>query len=284
MTTIKEEKIIYYTNDVKIVKLTKNAKSLCVKSYLNTESRVNRELYENEIYVNETLQRLKHKNITRYYGRRGLNLIFEYSSIGSLYDYRLRNEEIEGKFLSRLINGIVNGLKAMHQVGYVHNDIKMSNILLFKDKKGELYPKLCDFNVSHRAAIRPSQQVVDEPDDDILNLKIDIDYTSLPDQCIRLFPTSKYNIDISSISTPSSDYYDLGIMLYELIFGEKPFTDDENYYMTVANKTYANREYYKRCHNETLKDLLEKLITTEENRLNDDNILDHPYFKRPHDY
>jgi serine/threonine protein kinase len=270
MSTTNEEEI-YYNDYVKIIKFTKK-KTLCAKHYLNDKKEF-RELADNEIYINNVLYRLKHKNITRYYGNKGRILVFEYSSIGSLYDYMLKNV-IEDDLLKRLIYEFVCGLKAVHMAGIVHNDIKMSNILLFRDKRGNLFPKLCDFNVSHKAFTR--KVVVDEPPEDELSFSLDEGFRRR-DETVRLFPIARFNIDNSFLATYASDYFNLGIMIYQLIFRELPFTV-EDVYKSVKEKAYARRDCYNSYKDDSLKDLIEKLLISEEKRLNDENILEHPYF------
>ena len=43
---------------------------------------------------------------------------------------------------------ICKGIFELHRLGILHGDIKPSNILLFDDGNGTLYPKICDFGIS----------------------------------------------------------------------------------------------------------------------------------------
>jgi serine/threonine protein kinase len=259
---------IYLSQDILVYKTNNtNGKTLCVKKYLNHDKKLFRELANNEIYINEKLKRSRY--VTRYYGNTGYELLFEYSSIGNLYDYKLRTGKLENDLLRRIILDIVLGLKAIHKEGIIHNDLKMSNILLFSDKKGRIFPKLSDFNVSYEMLVPMESKECEE-----LSFKINCD---LDRRTSYLFPVSGYNVDRSTLPTFASDYFALGVMIYELIIGELPFKCI-NIFKAVENKTYRENEDFKTYPNRMFKDLIENLITIEKHRLNDSTILKHPFF------
>jgi serine/threonine protein kinase len=266
--------IIYNTSDIRITKHTKNDKNFIIKDYLKDEKLL-KELADNEININESLKKLRHKNITRYYGHRTFcnSLVFEYSSIGSLYDYKLKHRYIESGVLKDIVTGVVNGIRALHSMGIIHNDIKMSNVLLFRDKKGRLYPKLCDFNISHEVKVRAYTPIAETQDDEF-NFTLE----PVPMKPTYFFPIARPNLDRRILPTFPSDYFALGLMLYELFIGEKPFGIFEDVIESVEKKCYARTDAYMRCDNAVIKDLIERLIVEESDRLNDENILEHQFF------
>ena len=93
---------------------------------------------------------------------------------------------------------ILDGLVRLHHAGIVHRDIKPSNIML--DEKGE--PKLMDFGIAHISEETSEKGVWGTPS-----------YMS-PEQ-LR-----------GEAADGRSDIFALGVMLYELATGRKPFAGE----------------------------------------------------------
>lgn len=130
---------------IKIVKLEKNKKINNVSKLID---QVNKEL--------EILSLFDHPNIIGYYGtlfnKKEVWLISELCEMGSLSN--IINEYfingLENEILtSVIIKYILEGLKYIHNSGYIHRDIKGKNILL--KRNGEI--KICDFGISNIRAI-----------------------------------------------------------------------------------------------------------------------------------
>ncbi|HPH94731.1 MAG TPA: protein kinase [Anaerolineaceae bacterium] len=124
---------------------------------------------------------------------------------GESLDYRVG----EGKKLSleeicEVLKGVASALDAAHQKGIIHRDIKPSNILLQHDphSPNKLVPKLVDFGlvrVSGESGATRTGIVVGSPP-----------YMS-PEQ-IQGEPLTR-----------QSDIYSLGVVVYEMVAGQKPF-------------------------------------------------------------
>src|SRR5262249_8715835 len=101
--------------------------------------------------------------------------------------------------LARLFDQIISALALAHRRGVIHRDIKPANILL--DEEGNAY--LADFGIakdlSERAPIWPADQPVFTPG------------YAAPEQIL-----------VEQI-TLQADLYSLGIMLYELLTGQRAF-------------------------------------------------------------
>ena len=107
--------------------------------------------------------------------------------------------------LCTIFVGVLRGLEHAHREGIVHRDLKPANIMI--DERGdEPVAKIIDFGVARRLADGPSPA-------DFEAIRGTAAYMS-PDE-IR----SPHDV------CEASDLYSLGVMLYELCTGTRPFTD-----------------------------------------------------------
>jgi len=155
--------------------------------------------FENEA---RALARIYHKNIVK---------IFRFGMHGNVHYIAM--EFVEGTSVKKMIEGrrklqidqvkeilrqSLVGLNHIHRTGIVHNDVKPSNILV--DKNGEV--KLVDFGIVQLAETR--------------------------DQKKRAFAagTVEYlspEVIRGSAPTPQADLYALGVTLYFMLCGQRPF-------------------------------------------------------------
>jgi len=152
------------------------------------------------------LEKLHHPNIVRFYG------IEEYDS----FVYMLLNF-IEGKTLKRFIydfdsslndnqvglvsRGICTALQFAHNEGFVHCDVKPSNIMI--NQQGNVL--LADFGIARMAEVATATMV----------------------GCGTPAYMAPEQIDGKS-PVPQTDIYAFGVVLYEMLTGgERPFTGEE---------------------------------------------------------
>jgi eukaryotic-like serine/threonine-protein kinase len=128
---------------------------------------------------------------------------------GTLRD-RIRNSPLPLNESCQYLRNIADALDYMHQHGIIHRDIKASNILL--DDAGNCY--LADFGIA-RASNESTQMTTTGS---VLGT---VDYIAP-----ELFET---NIKANE----RSDFYSLGVLLYEMVTGHLPFTA-ENQIAVVA--------------------------------------------------
>ncbi|HYW71461.1 MAG TPA: protein kinase [Pyrinomonadaceae bacterium] len=110
---------------------------------------------------------------------------------------------------AEIVRQVAGALDAAHEQGVVHRDLKSDNIMLSKTNGGE-WAKVLDFGI---AKIQES----DSRDADITaaNLVIGTPQYMSPEQCSQ-----------SAAIDARTDVYSLGVILYEMLAGQPPFTGD----------------------------------------------------------
>ena len=147
---------------------------------------------------------LRHPNIVPTYdsGRAGDKLYIAAQFInGQPLNDRIKNGKVTPREASLWVAKIASAVHYAHEQGIVHRDIKPHNIIL--DKKNE--PQLMDFGLAKRVDEESTMTV----DGSLLGTPA---YMS-PEQARG----EHQNVG------PASDQYSVGVMLYELLTGVKPF-------------------------------------------------------------
>jgi eukaryotic-like serine/threonine-protein kinase len=155
---------------------------------------------------------ISHPNVVTVldFGEHGARpyLVMEYAPGGSLAD--VTGTPMDPDRARDVVAKIAAGAGAAHARGIVHRDIKPANVLL--DQHGN--PKLADFGIAAAAGgerLTATGTTVGSPH-----------YIS-PEQAA------------GSIATPASDVYSLGVVLYELLTGHRPFEDEGVMAVLVAH-------------------------------------------------
>src|SRR5581483_1711490 len=107
-----------------------------------------------------------------------------------------------------LAKGILEGVSFAHEEGVVHGDLKPENVLL--DAQGE--PKIADLGLSRarRRELLERQKA--------LQASMGTEPSKVRGTFDYLAPEVRHGGEI----TPASDVYALGVLLYELLCGERP--------------------------------------------------------------
>lgn len=125
---------------------------------------------------------------------------------GAALDAAARDLSVEQKAL--LIREVAGAVQAAHSAGLIHRDLKPANILV-ADHDGQLHPYVLDFGIARLeevAGLTMTGQVMGTPG-----------YLS-PEQARGEVATLDRRTDVFS----------LGVILYELLSGAKPFDGDSN--------------------------------------------------------
>ncbi|MVM28706.1 protein kinase [Spirosoma sp. HMF4905] len=134
--------------------------------------------------------------------------IMKYYPDGNLADL-LRRVALTPPQIYDITRGILVGLQHLHQHRIVHRDFKPANILISRDNAGRFIPKIADFGLSKLV----SDDELDSSDFDLSDGRGTPSYKA-PEQ-----------IEGSRVSF-NLDLWAFGVILYEMITGEKPFRAD----------------------------------------------------------
>ena len=134
-------------------------------------------------------------------------IVMEYIDGITLKDYIEREKKLTWKEASHLIVQILRALQHAHDRGIIHRDIKPQNIMMFED--GTI--KVMDFGIAkftYEMGITATAQTIGS-----------VHYISPEQAC-------------GKTTDGKSDIYSVGIILYEMLTGQKPFDTDNP--LTVA--------------------------------------------------
>ncbi len=179
-------------------------------------------LSENPLFVSRFLNEARSVNLVRH---PGLVEIYEFGTLpdGTAY---IVMEYLEGEILSdryrrvganfgaaelRALRLTALALAAAHEKGIVHRDLKPDNVMVVKDpeRPGEERVKVLDFGIAKMAEPPAAGQVKTET-----GMAMGTVHYMSPEQCQALPLDDK------------SDVYSLGVMLYQLVAGKRPFESD----------------------------------------------------------
>lgn len=136
----------------------------------------------------------------------GRYLVMDYCEGGTLRNLMEQEKALKLVEALHLVIGILSGLEYTHRQGIVHCDMKPDNILLSLGS-GSWIPKISDFGLAIRLPKTQNVAVHQELSHD---LAMGTPAYMAPERFYGLY-------------SPSSDVYAVGIMLFELLMGNRPF-------------------------------------------------------------
>ncbi|XP_044514767.1 citron Rho-interacting kinase isoform X2 [Gracilinanus agilis] len=196
--------------------------------------------------------------------KENLYLVMEYLPGGDLLSLLNRYEDqLDESMIEFYLAELVLAIHSVHQMGYVHRDIKPENILI--DRTGHI--KLVDFGAAAKMTTNK-----------MVNSKLPI---GTPDYMAPEVLTVM-NGDGKGIHGPECDWWSLGVIAYEMVYGRSPFTEG-----TTA-KTFNNIMNFQRflkfpdspkVSSEFL-DLIQSLLCGPKERLSYEGLCCHPFFSK----
>nr|CDS29503.1 citron Rho interacting kinase [Hymenolepis microstoma] len=194
-----------------------------------------------------------------------LHLVMDYEPGGDMYIFLTKAAHLLDSEMIQFYGAeIVEAVHSLHQMGYIHCDIKPENFAI--ERSGHL--KLIDFG----SAIR-----LDSNGECICPTMVGTkEYLS-----IELMNQRKRGSKDPLRVGPGYDYWAIGVFLYELFYNQTPFFDEDDDKMM---KNIINYKTTLRFPNnvdvpETAKDLIRKLICDPSERLTYEGIVAHPFFQ-----
>ncbi|NXG16080.1 CTRO kinase, partial [Grallaria varia] len=196
--------------------------------------------------------------------KKNLYLVMEYEPGGDLLSLLNRYEDhLDENMVQFYLAELVLAIHSVHQMGYVHRDIKPENVLI--DRTGHI--KLVDFG---SAAKMTGNKTV--------NAKLPVgtpDYMA-PEMLTALSGDGKASYG------PECDWWSLGVIAYEMIYGRTPFTEG------TSAKTFNNIMNFQRFLKfpEDVKvsseflDLIQSLLCGQKERLGYEGLCCHPFFSK----
>ena len=163
--------------------------------------------------------------------------IMKYYPDGNLADL-IRRVTLTPDQIYDITRGILQGLQHLHRHRIVHRDFKPANILISRDYTGRFIPKIADFGLSKLVA----DEELDSSDFDLSDGRGTPSYKA-PEQ-----------IEGSRVSF-NLDLWAFGVILYELMTGEKPFRAD----LRNSSEQSARLEIEKKIISVTLPDRIHQI-------------------------
>ena len=149
------------------------------------------------------LWRLSHPNIVACHalehGEDGRRLVLEYCAGGTLRSHMLTPLSLPD--VLNLVSDVLKGLAHAHQQGIIHCDIKPENVLL-RYYDGRWRAKISDFGIAKLTQEQPHHKGTGQ--------------TGSP----AYMSPERFYCQYS----PAADVYAVGVMLFELMVGQRPFT------------------------------------------------------------
>ncbi|NXM73951.1 CTRO kinase, partial [Serilophus lunatus] len=196
--------------------------------------------------------------------KKNLYLVMEYQPGGDLLSLLNRYEDqLDENMVQFYLAELVLAIHSVHQMGYVHRDIKPENVLI--DRTGHI--KLVDFGSAAKMTVNKT-----------VNARLPVgtpDYMA-PEMLTGLSGDGKASYG------PECDWWSLGVIAYEMIYGRTPFTEG------TSAKTFNNIMNFQRFLKfpEDVKvsseflDLIQSLLCGQKERLGYEGLCCHPFFSK----
>ncbi|XP_027517297.1 citron Rho-interacting kinase isoform X6 [Corapipo altera] len=196
--------------------------------------------------------------------KKNLYLVMEYEPGGDLLSLLNRYEDqLDENMVQFYLAELVLAIHSVHQMGYVHRDIKPENVLI--DRTGHI--KLVDFGSAAKMTVNKT-----------VNARLPVgtpDYMA-PEMLTGLSGDGKASYG------PECDWWSLGVIAYEMVYGRTPFTEG------TSAKTFNNIMNFQRFLKfpEDVKvsseflDLIQSLLCGQKERLSYEGLCCHPFFSK----
>ncbi|KAL0268687.1 UNVERIFIED_CONTAM: hypothetical protein PYX00_010527 [Menopon gallinae] len=254
--------------EVRVVKEKQTSDIYAMKILKKTETMVseNASLFEEErdvmcINISPWITSLQYA----FQDKENLYFVMEYHPGGDLLSLMDRHNGVLSVEMARFyLAETALAVRALHKMGYVHRDIKPDNILL--DRCGHV--KLADFGSAARLT---SSGVVNQ------TMPVGTPEYVAPEILLSL--NNNVEDKKKCYYGTECDYWSLGILAYEMVFGRTPFSGAELkvIYHNIMNVKKINYPMSSKI-TEDIKDLINKLLEDASIRLDHEGLTKHRFF------
>lgn len=185
-----------------------------------------------------------------------LNFLFEFIPGGTVNSQIKLNKRLPMEQAKFYLASLVTVIDYLHKRNIVHRDINPENILI--NSNG--FIKLVDFSFAKKI----------ESQDITFSMCGSPEYYSP-----EMLKKSGYNM--------STDFWSLGILLYEMLIGCTPFVDTDP--IKIYQKINKNKIIFPKLMPKNAKDIIKRFLTSDVNRrlgctkIGVGEIIDHPFFE-----
>ncbi len=171
----------------------------------------------------EAACRVSHENVVAVFDigedpNLGLYYVMELVKGTPLKDY-LNGDPLPWMFVYRVATQLTRALHAIHMAGIVHRDLKPQNIMLVERSSLDELVKVLDFGI---ASLKSAEE--DKRDIELTGARMVLGtppYMS-PEQTYMKSDRERLGVDVDA----RSDIYSMGVILYEMSAGRRPFSGD----------------------------------------------------------
>jgi serine/threonine-protein kinase len=190
---------------------------------LKPEMRSNTEWLRRFQREGRAARRFRHPNAVTVYdlrtGADGLTyMVMEYVEGHSLDKELKRRGRMSPTEAWEILEPIVSALEAAHAQGVVHRDLKPENVMINRTAAGELQVKLLDLGIAKLHDVAETRAGDGGTSLTLAGQILGTPYYMSPEQWGD--PSRDGHAEIDG----RADIYSLGVIFYELVTGEKPFT------------------------------------------------------------
>jgi serine/threonine protein kinase len=175
--------------------------------FLNIEFTHNENIRKRFLAEARNMFKMSHPNIVRVTDLveedRMVAFVMEYIEGGTLKEYQQKQSKLKNEEIKQLFLQMLDAVDYVHNHGFIHRDIKPSNFMLTKEGK----IKLLDFGIA--------KNTEKDKENDTLTGTNSILGTPLY--------MSPEQIKSTKSVTCQSDIYSLGVLLWEMTMGKKPY-------------------------------------------------------------
>ncbi|XP_017600221.1 citron Rho-interacting kinase isoform X1 [Corvus cornix cornix] len=196
--------------------------------------------------------------------KKNLYLVMEYQPGGDLLSLLNRYEDqLDENMVQFYLAELVLAIHSVHQMGYVHRDIKPENVLI--DQTGHI--KLVDFGSAAKMTVNKT-----------VNARLPVgtpDYMA-PEVLTGLGGDGKASYGLEC------DWWSLGVIAYEMIYGRSPFTEGTS--AKTLNNIMNFQKFLKFPEDVKVSsdflDLIQSLLCGQKERLGYEGLCCHPFFSK----